>query len=57
MRKDNILLFLQKGPKHLEKTHTVDFNVCDDNIQDQGRLLNLVHAKILEGVVAVTIVA
>lgn len=46
--------FFQKGPKQLEKTHGRDLNVCDDNIQDQGRLWNLVQAKILEGVVAMT---
>lgn len=54
MRKDGILVFSQKGPKHLEKKHGMDFNVCDDNIQDQGRLQNLVQDKNLEGVVVVT---
>jgi len=51
MEKDDGLPFLRNGPKHFKKTHGMDFNVCDDNIQDQGRLRILVQAKIF-GVVA-----
>lgn len=38
MQKDNTLIFLQMGQKHLDKTYVTSLNVCDDNIQDQGRL-------------------
>lgn len=38
MWKDNTLIFLQMGEKHLEKTHAMSLNVCNDNVQDQGRL-------------------
>lgn len=38
MQKCDTLIFLQMGAKHLEKTHAMSLNVCDESIQDQGRL-------------------
>lgn len=32
MWKDDIFIFLQKGPKHLRKTHAMGLNVCNDNM-------------------------
>ena len=55
LRKYDTLFFLQKGPKHLDRTHGINCNVCDDNIQDQSRLQNLVQGNFLEGVVTMTI--
>lgn len=55
MKKYDIFIFSQKGPKQLDKTHGIYYNVFDDNINDQSRLQNLVQAKILEGVVVATI--
>lgn len=41
MQKEDTLIFLKMGEKNLEKTHAMSLNVCDDNMQDQGRLRNL----------------
>ena len=41
MWKEDTLIFLQMGEKHLEKTHVMSLNVCDDSMQDHGRLQNL----------------
>lgn len=38
LQKDDILLFLQKGPRHLEKRHVISLSVCKESIQDEGRL-------------------
>lgn len=38
-------IFLQMGEKNFEKTHVTSLNVCDKNIQDQGRLRNFVVGK------------
>lgn len=36
MRTCDIFPILQKGPKHFKETHGMSFNVCDNDVQDQG---------------------
>jgi len=51
MQKDDTLIFLQIGAKHLDKTHAMSLNICDDNMQYHGRIQNLGVGQNLEGVV------
>jgi len=41
MPKDNNLSFFKKGKEHLEKTHVMTLNSCDDSMKSQSKLQNL----------------
>lgn len=51
MQKDDTLIFLQIGAKHLDQTHAMSLNICDDNMQYHGRIQNLGVGQNMESVV------